>query len=185
MTHPPHKSESTGHTDFSPELDIMIFRNASHGMGHFCPHKKVYYEPGSRNFPEPSRIVPNRPESSRIVPNRPESTRIVPNRPDRKKTISSKLVCPKWGQPKISYWHTYLNYTYHPAHADKSEGAIRDDSRRFGTIRVDSGRFGTIRVHSGRFGTIRDEPGRFGTIRDFSEFLYFSKKSDSSEFSEF
>ena len=38
-----------------------------------------------------------------------------------------------------------------PAYADKSEGAIRDDSGRFGTIRDDSGRFGSIRDDSGRY----------------------------------
>ena len=28
-----------GPRDFSPELDIMIFRDAAHGMGHLCPRK--------------------------------------------------------------------------------------------------------------------------------------------------
>ena len=33
---PPYMSKSMRPTDFSPELDIMIFHRAGHGIGHFC-----------------------------------------------------------------------------------------------------------------------------------------------------
>ena len=48
---PTHFSKSTEATDFSPELFVMIFRDASQGVGRLCPRKSYYYEPGSLNFP--------------------------------------------------------------------------------------------------------------------------------------